>query len=509
MHMFKKILIANRGEITTRIMRSCKEMGVKTVAVYSDADRSAPHVMMADEAYRLGPPPARESYLKGDLIIDIAKLSGAEAIHPGYGFLAENGGFAQAVADAGLTFIGPPPSAIRKMGSKTEARQMMEDAGVPIVPGEHSNFANHQDALVAAEAIGYPILIKAAMGGGGKGMRIVRSAKELPSAFDAAKREALSAFNDDTIFMERYVEISRHIEIQVLADAHGNCIHLYERECSIQRRHQKVIEEAPSAVLFDQPELRERMGKAAVAAAQACGYVNAGTVEFLFDPARNDFYFLEMNTRLQVEHPVTEMVTGIDLVRQQLLIASGEKLQIKQKDIEHSGHSIECRIYAEDTAAGFLPDAGQISSLQLPAGPWVRIDSGVTVGDEVGVYYDPMIAKLVTWGVDRSTAIDRMHRALSEYRITGLKTTIPFSMWVMNHPSFRSGKFDTRFISQEYHGEDAVPDSGALRAVAIASAITSRDKQSTAAVAVKKRNNPGSNGMMNSWKRAGRIEALS
>ncbi len=506
--MFKKILIANRGEITTRIMRSCKEMGVKTVAVYSDADRTAPHVMMADEAYRIGPPPARESYLKGDDIIDIAKKSGAEAIHPGYGFLAENGDFAQAVADAGLTFIGPPPDAIRTMGSKTKARQIMEDAGVPIVPGEQSNFENHADALMAAERIGYPILIKAAMGGGGKGMRVVLKPEDLPSAFDAAKREALSAFNDDTIFLERYVEISRHIEIQVLADSHGNCIHLYERECSIQRRHQKVIEEAPSAVLADQPELRERMGKAAVAAAQACGYVNAGTVEFLYDQGRNDFYFLEMNTRLQVEHPVTEMVTGIDLVREQLLVASGEVLQIKQEDVAHTGHSIECRIYAEDAPGGFLPDAGTITSLERPAGPWVRLDSGVNAGDEVGVYYDPMIAKLVTWGVDREAAIDRMHRALTEYRITGLKTTIPFSKWVMEHPVFRSGEFDTRFIAQEYHGEDAKIDERTIKAVALAVALYDRDQRAISTVSSPSNNGSNTNGHVNSWKRAGRLQSM-
>ncbi len=506
--MFKKILIANRGEIATRIMRTCQEMGVKTVAIYSDADRTAPHVLMADEAYRIGPPPARDSYLLGDKIIDIAKQAGAEAIHPGYGFLAENGDFAQAVADAGLTFIGPPPSAIRSMGSKTEARQMMEDAGVPIVPGEQSNFEDHEDALIAAERVGYPILIKAAMGGGGKGMRVVNTPAELPAAFDAAKREALSAFNDDTIFLERYVEISRHIEIQVLADAHGNCIHLYERECSIQRRHQKVIEEAPSAVLFDQPELRERMGKAAVAAAQACGYANAGTVEFLFDPGRNDFYFLEMNTRLQVEHPVTEMVTGIDLVREQLLIASGEVLQIQQEDIVHRGHSIECRIYAEDAPDGFLPDAGTITSMELPAGAWVRIDSGVKSGDEVGVYYDPMIAKLVTWGVDRITAIDRMHRALAEYRVTGLKTTIPFSKWVMEHPRFRSGDFDTRFIGQEYSGEDAKLDEQTVKAVAMAVALYDREQRAISPVSSSSDNGSSSDGHVGNWKRAGRLQAM-
>ncbi len=505
---FVKILIANRGEIAVRVMRTCREMGITTAAVYSDADRTAPHVLMADEAYHIGGSPARESYLDGARIIEVALKCGAEAIHPGYGFLAENGDFAETVEAAGLVFIGPPAAAIRAMGSKTEARRIMSEAGVPVVPGDRSVLSGRKAALASAERIGYPVLVKAANGGGGKGMRVVKSPDELPAAFDACHREALSAFGDGELYLEQFIEGPRHVELQVLADRSGNCIHLFERECSIQRRHQKVIEEAPAPALDSRPELREEMGKAAVAAARACGYVNAGTVEFLFDPRAGEFYFLEMNTRLQVEHPVTEMVTGIDLVREQILIAGGEPLQLQQEEIRHRGHAIECRIYAEDPASGFLPDAGVIRSIMRPSGPWVRIDSGVDVGSEVGVHYDPLVAKLIVWGHDRPAAISRMHRALGEYRISGFKTTIPFTRWVMEQPRYRSGDFDTRFIDQEFTPEALTePGEELVNAVAITAALWERERRATAqpnSAAAQ----PSSNGMVNNWKRAGRERAM-
>ncbi|MDP8240045.1 MAG: acetyl-CoA carboxylase biotin carboxylase subunit [Candidatus Hatepunaea meridiana] len=504
---FNKVLIANRGEIALRVMRSCREMGIRTVAVYSDADRTAPHVLMADEAYHIGASPARESYLLGDRIIETALKCNADAIHPGYGFLAENGDFAESVESAGLTFIGPPADSIRAMGSKTEARRIMSEAGVPVVPGDKTSLDNSEDALKSAEKIGYPVLIKAAYGGGGKGMRVVRTTDELPAAFDGARRESLSAFGSDEVYLERFIEGPRHIEIQVLADKFGHCIHLYERECSIQRRHQKVIEEAPSPALVQYPEIRERMGEAAVAATRACGYVNAGTVEFLFDPATNDFFFLEMNTRLQVEHPVTEMVTGIDLVRAQLLIAMGEPISVKQKDIKHTGSSIECRLYAEDPAGGFLPDAGVIKNLVRPGGPWVRVDSGVEIGSEVGVYYDPLVAKLIVWGADRETAIRRMHRALGEYRVVGISTNIAFNHWAMEHPRFISGDFDTRFIEQEFSSEKLTPDDAGIElAAVIAAAMWEKEQQ--AAPKVDSFNVTTDNNNANGWKQSGRVQAL-
>ena len=504
---FTKILIANRGEIAVRVLRTCREMGIKTVAVYSDADRTAPHVLMADEACHIGPSPARESYLAGERIIETALRSGAQAIHPGYGFLAENSGFAEDVEAAGITFIGPPAASIRSMGSKTEARQIMHDAGVPVVPGDRSMVDNTDAALESASRIGYPVLIKAVKGGGGKGMRIVRTAEELPSAFDAARRESLSAFGSDEVYLERFIEGPRHIEIQVLADMHGNVIHLYERECSIQRRHQKVIEEAPSPALDSLPEIRERMGEAAVAATRACGYVNAGTVEFLFDPATTEFYFLEMNTRLQVEHPVTELVTGLDLVREQLLIAQGEPLDIRRDATMHRGHAIECRIYAEDPAGGFLPDAGSVRSMTRPDGAWARVDTGVEVGSEVGIYYDPLIAKLIVWAPDRESSIRRMHRALSEYRVVGLTTNISFLGWVMEHPRFISGDYDTRFIGQEFTGAELQTDSDRIRiATAVAAAIWERDQR--VVQAVKKVDEASVDGSVSGWKREGRVRAM-
>jgi len=498
-------MIANRGEIAVRVIRSCREMGICTVAVYSDADETAPHVMMADEAYHIGGSQAKDSYLRMDVIIETAKNASVDAIHPGYGFLAENAEFADAVTDAGMVFIGPPGSAIQSMGSKTVARQIMSKAGVPVVPGDKSGLDNDEAAYESARNIGYPVLIKAAMGGGGKGMRVVRAEEDLIPSLNAAKREALSGFGDDEVYLEKFIEGPRHIEIQVLADTHGNCIHLYERECSIQRRHQKVIEEAPSPALVTLPEVRERMGKAAVQAAKACGYVNAGTVEFLFDPETSEFYFLEMNTRLQVEHPVTEFVTGLDLVREMLLIAQGHPLTINQSDISHTGHSIECRISAEDPATGFLPDAGTISGLNRPDGPWVRVDSGVTMGSEVGVYYDPLVAKLVVWGPTRESAIRRMHRALSEYRVSGIKTTIPFAKLVMEHPRFISGDFDTRFIEQEYQGKPEItPPDEAVKAAMIALALYEREQANRTGFGHSQNSEPNSNGKANAWKLAGR-----
>jgi acetyl-CoA carboxylase biotin carboxylase subunit len=482
-------------------------MGISTVAVYSDADRTAPHVLMADEAYYIGKSPARDSYLVGERIIETALKSGAQAIHPGYGFLAENGDFAETVEAAGLTFIGPPAASIRSMGSKTKARSIMIDAGVPVVPGDKSGIDSPEAALASAEKIGYPVLIKAAMGGGGKGMRVVNSAEKLPAAFEAARRESLSAFSSDEVYLERYIEGPRHIEIQILADNYGNCIHLYERECSIQRRHQKVIEEAPSPALNEYPHIREQMGEAAVAAALACGYVNAGTVEFLYDPKTSDFYFLEMNTRLQVEHPVTEMVTGIDLVRQQLLIAMGERLELKQDHMKHRGHAIECRLYAEDAENDFLPDTGTVNSLVRPSGPWVRVDSGVEEGSEVGVYYDPLIAKLTVWGADRQTAIRRMHRALSEYRVVGLKTNIRFNRWVMENQTFQSGNFDTRFIDLEYTPETLESErEDAELAATIAAVLWEQKRKSIPQIEMN--SDTSLNGTQNSWKHAGRIRTL-
>ncbi len=446
--MFKKILIANRGEIAVRVMRTCREMGIRTVAVYSQADRLALHVRMADEAYAIGPPPARESYLVQERLITTAKRSGAEAIHPGYGFLSENAEFADAVAAAGLVFIGPSGEAMRKMGDKTAARKLMQNAGVPTVPGSKDAVENPDEAMAIAGRVGFPVLIKASAGGGGKGMRLVHRAEDLIGLFKSASSEALSAFGDGRVYIEKYVENPRHIEFQIMADHHGNVVHFGERECSIQRRHQKVIEESPSSLLDE--KMRAQMGAAAVEAARRCGYTNAGTIEFIVDKNRN-FYFLEMNTRLQVEHPVTEMVTGIDLVRWQLEVASGEKLPLRQDQIERRGHAIECRVYAEDPENNFLPSIGRLTHMQRPGGYGIREDSGIGEGDEISIYYDPMIAKLIAWGADRDEAIRRMRRALHEYEIIGVRTTIPFCLWVLHHPKFCAGDFDTHFVQNEFH----------------------------------------------------------
>jgi len=446
--MFKKVLIANRGEIAVRVMRACRELGIETVAVFSDIDREALHVRFADEAYCIGPPPARESYLIGERIVEVAKKAGAEAIHPGYGFLSERGSFADLCEAEGVAFIGPRGDVMRAMGDKVTARQTMERAGVPIVPGTTERLSDEAIARWVRD-VGPPVMIKAAAGGGGKGMRLVRNESELSGAIARARSEAASSFGDDSLYVEKFVEEPRHIEIQILADSQGNAVHLFERECSIQRRHQKVIEEAPGNRIS--PELRAKMGEAAVAAARAVSYVGAGTCEFLVD-ARDRFYFLEMNTRVQVEHAITEMITGIDIVKAMIRVAAGEKLAFGQEDLVISGHSIEARIYAEDPDNNFVPSPGEIVVYRPAAGPGIRIDSGVFQGAHVTVFYDPMVAKLVVWGRDRGEAIERLRRALSEFVVKGIKTSIPFHQKVVNHPVFLAGRYDTSFIEQHMAG---------------------------------------------------------
>src|SRR2546421_3095928 len=444
--MFKKILIANRGEIAVRVARACREMGISTVAVYSEPDAAALHVRLADEAYLIGPAPSVESYLRIDRVVEAARLCGAEAVHPGYGFLAENAEFARAVSGAGLVFIGPPADALELMGSKTSARRAALAAGVPVVPGANEALASVQEARETATRVGYPVMLKAAAGGGGKGMRLVSSENELASAFEAAQSEAASAFGDPSVYIERAVERPRHIEIQIFADTHGNFVHLGERECSIQRRHQKVVEECPSPI--DDPSLRARMGAAAIRVARAASYVGAGTVEFLVSDVTREFYFLEMNTRLQVEHPVTELVTGFDLVREQIRVAAGEPLSFTQDEVHWTGHAVECRVYAEDPEQDFMPSPGRITHLRVPAGPGVRADAGVYDGAEASIYYDPLISKLATWGRTRAEAVERMRRALSEYAVGGIKTTLPFFREVMRDPEFVAGQLDTAFIAR-------------------------------------------------------------
>ncbi len=454
--MFKKVLVANRGEIAVRILRACRELGMESVAVYSEADRNALHVRYADEAYLLGPATSRESYLRGDKIIDIARKCGADAIHPGYGFLAEREAFAAACADAGITFIGPRPSAIAAMGDKMAARETVMAAGVPVVPGtEGVGSLSDGELLRVAPEIGFPLLIKASAGGGGKGMREVKSIDEMPGLLTSARREAEAAFGDGNVYLEKLLEGARHIEFQILADSQGNVIHLGERDCSLQRRHQKLIEESPSP--FMDEALRRKMGEVAVKAAKAVDYLNAGTIEFLVDKDRN-FYFLEMNTRLQVEHPVTEVVTGIDIVAEQMRIARGRALSYSQDDIELRGHAIECRINAEDPYNGFLPSTGRITHSLLPTGPGVRIDTGVYPGFEITPFYDPMIAKLIVWGETRGQAILRMRRALEEYRIVGVRTNIPFHQTMMDSHRFMGGQYDTRFVEDRFSMPEAEAD---------------------------------------------------
>jgi acetyl-CoA carboxylase biotin carboxylase subunit len=442
--MFRKILIANRGEIAVRLIRACRDLNISPIAVYSEADAGSLHVRMADEAYCIGPPPSAESYLDIPKIIDVARRAKAEAIHPGYGFLAENAAFARAVTEAGLVFIGPTAAAMEIMGSKTNARRAATKAGAPIVPGTTDSLKDFEAARATAAQLGYPVMLKAAAGGGGKGMRQVAGESDLKSALEAAQSEAASAFGNSEVYLEKVVEKPRHIEIQIFADQHGNFVHLGERECSIQRRHQKVIEECPSPI--NDAGLRQRMGEAAIKIAKAVDYVGAGTVEFLFSDKTREFYFLEMNTRLQVEHPVTELVTGLDLVREQVNVAAGGKLSFAQDDVRWHGHAIECRVYAEDPANNFLPSPGKISFLRVPAGAGVRDDSGVTEGDEVSIYYDPMISKLAAWGRTRTEAIDRMRRALDEYAVGGIKTTLPFFREIVRDEEFIAGLLDTGFI---------------------------------------------------------------
>ena len=443
----KKVLIANRGEIALRVMQSIKEMGICTVAIYSDVDRLSPHVKYADEAVYIGPAPSSESYLKGDEIIKICKDLKVDAIHPGYGFLSENSNFAKSVVDSGINFIGPDYKAIKIMGDKLSAKEAVKKFNVPMVPGTDSPITDYKTAKKIANSIGYPILIKASAGGGGKGMRIVESEKLLEEQMSLAGNEALSSFGDGTVFIEKYISSPRHIEIQVLSDKHGNVVYLFERECSIQRRHQKVVEEAPSVILTD--DLRKLMGEAAVNVARACNYIGAGTVEFLLDE-NNNFYFLEMNTRLQVEHPVTEMITGIDLVKEQIKVARGEKLSFNQDDLKINGHSIEIRVYAEDPKNNFLPDIGKLIKYVPPKGVGVRVDDGFEEGMDIPIYYDPMISKLITYGKDRNEAIEKMIRAIDDYTIIGVNTTLSFGKFVMKHPLFIKGKFDTHFVKNHF-----------------------------------------------------------
>lgn len=443
----KKILVANRGEIALRIMRSAHEMGIKTVAVFSEADRTMPFVQYADEAVCIGPAPSSQSYLLGDKIIAVAKERGADAIHPGYGFLSENAVFAQKVNDAGITFIGPSPASIEVMGSKLAAKQAAQQFGVPMVPGTETPLRDLDEAREVVKKTGFPILIKASAGGGGKGMRVVNAPEELEEQIRLAKSEAMSAFGDDAVFIEKYVGSPRHIEIQVLGDQHGNYVYLFERECSIQRRHQKLIEEAPSSVLT--PAIRAAMGKCAVDVARACNYYGAGTVEFLVDEQLN-FYFLEMNTRLQVEHPVTELITGLDLVKEQIKVARGEALMFNQESLHINGHAIELRVCAEDPANNFLPDTGKLETYIRPQGYGVRVDDGYEQGMDIPIFYDPMIAKLIAWGSTREEARFRLLRTIEEYQVKGIRTTLPFGHWALQHPAFIEGKFDTNFIGKYF-----------------------------------------------------------
>jgi acetyl-CoA carboxylase, biotin carboxylase subunit len=444
--LFKKILIANRGEIAVRIIRACREMGIRSAAVYSDADKKSLHPKLADEAYHIGPSVSSESYLNQNKIIKLAKEIGADAIHPGYGFFAENSEFIKAVEKAKINFIGPSSKSVFMMGSKTAARKLMASHNVPIVPGTTEPLKSVREGLSVAKEIGYPVLLKASAGGGGKGMRIINSPNEFESAFDATKRESKKAFGSEDVYLEKLIQKPRHIEVQIIADKKGNYRHLFERECSIQRRHQKIIEEAPS--VFVDEKTRKQITRAAINAAQACNYFNAGTIEFLMDADKN-FYFLEMNTRLQVEHPVTEFITGIDLVKEQISIASGNKISFEQKDIKIKGHALECRIYAEDAFNSFLPSTGNIYHHYPPSGPGVRLDSGFEPGSEISLYYDPLISKLICDAEDRETAIKRMDRALSEYRIAGVITNIQFLKLIINHPSFKKGKFDINFLDEK------------------------------------------------------------
>ncbi|OUC05820.1 pyruvate carboxylase subunit A [Litorilinea aerophila] len=499
--MFKKVLVANRGEIAVRVLRACEERGIPTVAVFSEVDRSALHVRYADEAYCIGPAPSRDSYLRIDKIIDVARKEGVDAIHPGYGFLSENAAFAAACADAGITFIGPPPDAIERMGDKVVARQTVARHGVPLVPGSPPGLRD-EELIAFAKTIGFPVMIKASAGGGGKGMRAVQEPEQLPDMLAAARREAASAFGNDEVYIEKLIPNARHIEIQILADSHGNIIHLGERECSIQRRHQKLIEEAPSVAVEE--NLRQEMGRVAIAAAEAVNYVNAGTVEFLFDSRDNRYYFLEMNTRLQVEHPVTEFVTGIDIVKEQIAIAAGRRMRYRQEDITPKGWAIECRITAEDPFNNFLPSTGTVTFLQEPTGPGVRVESALYRGFEVTLYYDPMVAKLVVWGETRAEAILRMRRALNEYRIGGIKTSIPFHQSIMDNTEFIWGTFDTGFLDRLRLNREMRRAKEYEKIAAVAAALVAHE-EGRKAVHI---GNAQADSRRNLWKQAGRIRAV-
>jgi acetyl-CoA carboxylase, biotin carboxylase subunit len=508
--MFRKILIANRGEIAVRVMRACREVNASPVAVYSEADASALHVRLADEAYAIGPAPSSESYLRIERIIEVARNCGAEAIHPGYGFLSENAEFARACERAGVVFIGPPAGAMELMGSKTNARRAAIDAGAPVVPGTTEALRSFDDARQTAARIGYPVMLKAAAGGGGKGMRLVANEGELQSAFDTARSEAAAAFGDSSVYLEKAVERPRHVEIQIFADRHGNCVHLGERECSIQRRHQKVIEECPSPI--NDAGLRARMGEAAVKIARAADYVGAGTVEFLVSDVTRDFYFLEMNTRLQVEHPVTELVTGVDLVREQIAVAAGTRLSFAQGDVQFNGHAIECRVYAEDPENNFLPSPGRITHLRVPQGPGVRDDGGVYAGAEVSIYYDPMISKLAVWARTRGEAIDRLRRALDEYAVGGINTTLPFFREIVRDAEFVEGRLDTGFIPRFFARRDAARAESAgaaegettARDLAVIAAALARDAKKQRDAGDNANGDANGNARQNPWKLTGR-----
>ena len=488
----KKILVANRGEIALRVMRTAKEMGIKTVAVFSEADRKALHVRYADEAVCIGPAASNQSYLKMDTIIDVAKKLSVDGIHPGYGFLSENAEFAQKVKEAGITFIGPTAEAMRVMGSKLGAKNAVEKFNVPMVPGTKDAIKDIDAAKKVATQIGYPVLIKASAGGGGKGMRVVEHEKEFEEQIILAQNEARSAFGDDAVFIEKYVGAPRHIEFQILGDNYGNVVHLFERECSIQRRHQKLVEEAPSSCLT--PEIREKMGEAAVNVAKACNYTGAGTVEFLVDENLN-FYFLEMNTRLQVEHPVTEQIVGLDLVKEQIRIARGERLGYTQNDLKIHGHAIELRVCAEDPSNNFLPDTGTIKTYQLPQGYGVRVDDSFEAGMAIPIHYDPMIAKLITFGATREEAINRMIRAIDDYQLTGIETTLPFGTFAMKHEAFVSGKFDTKFIDKYFKPESLKQkeDLSELAAIATSALFYNQEKSVS--------ENTQQNSIESNWKR--------
>jgi len=500
--MFKKILIANRGEIACRVIRACREMNIKTVAVYSEADKEALHVRMADEAYFIGASPSNESYLRGEKILEVAERSGAEAIHPGYGFLSENAGFVREVEKRGIVFIGPSPESMDAMGGKISARILAIKADVPVVPGTTEPLVSFEDARATADRFGFPVMLKASAGGGGKGMRLVANADELKNALEAAQSEALASFGDAAVYLEKAVVRPRHIEIQIFADLHGNYVHLGERECSIQRRHQKVIEECPSPI--NDAKLRQAMGECAIKVARAVDYVGAGTIEFLVSDLDKSFYFLEMNTRLQVEHPVTELVTGIDLVREQITVACGEKLSFGQEDVSWNKHAIECRVYAEDPENNFLPSPGRISRLRVPQGNGVRDDGGIYEGAEISIYYDPMISKLAVVGRTRSEAIGKLRRALAEYEVGGIKTTIPFFREIIEDAEFIAGNLDTGFIPRWFERREKPEASETEKDLAIiAAALAYAEKQRAGGAKVEQKETESR------WASAGRLAAMN